>query len=300
MKKLFTALMCAAMVFGIGGCGNGNKILTDSKEIYEKLKEKGFEVKLDYLGDTGNDNGTFYINILNDKDYILKYTLLPEDTGYFEISEKKNKENSYIVLTAEEVTENVHVEDCYINAISKEENKNSKCTATTKSDAMDLADKINSHFSDMNLSPKGLNDFCKWYIEENGDNKKAQEKKESNSSNGIESNEDILENLGYVYSDGAYMNTNEIQIGDTVSKLTVVTLEEKYFGFSIDGTENGLIVVDYGNQTVSFMTDSGLSIYDHENKEWVDNPPKDNKYLNMAENYYIDFLSYLNVTDLDL
>ena len=43
MKKLFTALICAIMVLGIGGCSsktNSNKI-NDPNELYDSLIDKG-------------------------------------------------------------------------------------------------------------------------------------------------------------------------------------------------------------------------------------------------------------------
>lgn len=54
MKKLFTALICAIMVLGIGGCGSNNKINTD--DITKKFKSNGYnyslqETKLEIDGD---------------------------------------------------------------------------------------------------------------------------------------------------------------------------------------------------------------------------------------------------------
>lgn len=74
MKKLFTALICAIMVLGIGGCSSENETLTDY-EFIEKMESMGYisgcksssyfrycGFEKDKIGIAYNDDGLLYID----------------------------------------------------------------------------------------------------------------------------------------------------------------------------------------------------------------------------------------------
>ena len=285
MKKLLTALLCATMVLGVSGCG-GKKELTENKDIYAALKDAGYTFE--------NEYGDIFI-----KGKII-INLSATDKSRFMFVYKDGVDDVKLLATQsnEEPTVFQYFKnDCRL--IVDNNTYTDDCSDIDKKDIEDVKEFVSDELDNLQIDEKTLFEFCKWYYSENAKSSDSDDSSTNNTS--FETTESSLEKLGYTLTNGAYMTTDELKIGDATSKLTIFMLDEKYFGFSLDGTEKGLIAIDYNEdvQSVSFQTNAGQSIYSYKDLEWIENPSSDED-ADKAFNYYKDFLTYCSDNNINL
>ena len=151
MKKLFTALICALIVLGIGGCSsktNSNKI-SDPNEVYDSLIDKGY--KFNYENGVLNIVGD--LKIIFDEEHMSIYTSNTDDNAGFNVGLMDDKLGAVSVYG-----------ECAINIDT--EKPLSDCDEVDKTSALKSGSEIIDSIEKLNTNYESLYNMCKWYENE--------------------------------------------------------------------------------------------------------------------------------------
>lgn len=179
MKRIITTLLCALMIFSIGGCQNNtdksgekesnSKILTDNEDIYKKLKNSNYSFTLEYL-DNDSDEEAYSLDIngphnmtflrLNDKDEYSTFSILDDSTDQSSVFR-------YYLTGSKETLKKTDT-GCEFDYRTTKKLTNSVCVDTELKKAEKSFKEFESYFKDLETDGEHMFAFCEWYIKQNG------------------------------------------------------------------------------------------------------------------------------------
>lgn len=164
MKRLFTALICAMMVLGVGGCGSKSM---SPEDIYEKLKSENyvFENSTDYFSAKGDKYTVFSSDYTSNQGFIFSI----EKNG----NEAVQFDNVLYWLPRNGKVERIaRINDCMVDVDTRKRSENPKftdhkCKNADIDSALELSKEILSYVDELGVTDKELIEFAEWYFEEN-------------------------------------------------------------------------------------------------------------------------------------
>lgn len=291
MKKLFTVLICAIMVLGIGGCSSSKEL--SNEDLYARLKDDENKFKLVFRSDD-NQNKIYQLQIYN-KDQAITYIENPVDEKYVNLLIVKSgyKEGFERIKTDGKSKDFISNGKCFLEYSSKSEastDVNSTCSETEIIDYKETANEFENYFKELNITPNSLENFGKWYIEQN--------KKDATADK--EDVQTVLYSLGFKkVKDGVYLLSATTMVGDTQAIKISVDTHNKTFSFMETEDIDSLVQIHYEKNAISFKDKGNIYHYDFINKKWIGNEGNiENEIL--ALHFSNDYYNYCNENELYL
>lgn len=158
MKKLITALICAMMVLGVGGCGSKN---AEPKDIYENLKDSGY--KVDDQKYESSDSRTIKMSngIIE-----FSYTIIGDMSPSLLIYDLSNNEyTTGVTKVGDNYISTISKDDCIVDY--KTNDPSEDCNEVAISDIKDVKERLEDELDKIGTDLEGVYTMFEWYVDNN-------------------------------------------------------------------------------------------------------------------------------------
>lgn len=269
MKKLFTALICAMIAVGVGGCGSKEKTMEEIGDILKnkmmmEIKYDGVKVDdSDYFvmnsstQDKINVSGQAYVHSddKNDNTYAIYFE--SDDIYYHRNLENGVMSEGIISLNSCSLTDETFEDRGY----------NSDCSNDDIELAKTKRKEIDTYLENLGITEDNIYDYFIQYIQNNKDDLKA-----DYVATGLSNPEERVKQLDYFKNkDGIYLKETSDSFSDFKAEVYMFNFDKSQFAIKLENFEK-VVVMSWKDNTIAFTDDNGATVvYDTKNNKWIEN-----------------------------